>query len=120
LGGALKGPGPNKNVLTSAIHTEGMVQAAAEDGSAAPAPEVPIAEGGEAVPAPAGPVAEDGATVSVVPVVRQKWKRQFSGTWSHTDDANKKAPESMSKAAFGKLLLDLLDKIINAATKERS
>ena len=44
------------------------------------------------------------------------WKRQFLGTWSHTDDTNKKAPRSVSKADFGDILLRMLAGCFEAAT----
>ena len=37
--------------------------------------------------------------------VAKLWRRQYNGTWSHTDDPGKRTPESMEKSAFGEMLM---------------
>lgn len=49
-------------------------------------------------------------------IPKKLWKRQHSGTWSHTEDPNKKAPRDMAKGAFGELLLRVLADVFQKAT----
>ena len=48
-------------------------------------------------------------------IPKKLWKRQHSGTWSHTDDANKKAPRDMTKSAFGDMLLRTFAEVFRKA-----
>ena len=43
------------------------------------------------------------------------WKRQYSGTWSHTTRLGSRAPQDMDKAAFGELLVRLLTENFRSA-----
>lgn len=54
------------------------------------------------------PVPQD--VVETVPP-KKLCKRQYCGTWSHTEDASKKKPEDMNKNDFGELLLLLLNRL---------
>lgn len=48
-------------------------------------------------------------------------KRQYLGTWSHTDDPTKKSPRDMSKKDFGELIVSLSDDVFrrSAANQKR-
>ena len=45
------------------------------------------------------------APVEAAPAQQYARKRQYVGTWGHTDDPGKKAPNSMTKEEFGNMLL---------------
>ena len=49
--------------------------------------------------------------------LKKTCKRLYCGTWSHTDDAKKKAPESMDKTSFGELLSTTLSSIFTKAAE---
>ena len=53
----------------------------------------------------------------VAELPKKLWRRQFTGTWSHTNDPSKKAPRDVSKADFGELLMNLQGGIFQKSTE---
>jgi len=67
----------------------------------------------------AQPAAADHAEGAGNQALEQKktFKRLYFGTWSHTGDADKKAPDAMDKAVFGELLVVTCDSIFSREVK---
>ena len=59
------------------------------------------------------------AQAEAAPINWSVVRMQFHGTWSHSDDPQRKLPEDMSKEDFGELLLRLADKVFHRSSEAR-
>ena len=52
------------------------------------------------------------------PRKKKAWKRQYLGTWSHTEQAGLKSPKDMAKAEFGEVLMRVFASVFAAPAGE--
>ena len=115
-------PPPGEVEDGPAQHEDGQVVVAAADaeegqhvGDAEPAVPVLLDAQGSDPAAPAPPEEAQQAGPPQNDAGAPPRRRQYCGTWSHTDHAVRKSPESIEKAAFGELVVSTLNELFRKA-----